>query len=62
MTGKKTVQTDVNAGTFSKMQVLTSEKYAHRRDIVSVLLEEDKEYSVDQIDTLIKGFMERKVQ
>ena len=44
---------------FPKEKVLTFKRYADRRDLLSVLLEDGKEYTHDQIDGLIKDFYER---
>jgi hypothetical protein len=46
---------------FPKGKVLTFKRYADRRDLLSVLLEDGKEYTHDQIDGLIKDFMKGKV-
>lgn len=46
---------------FPKEWVLTFRRYAERRDLLSVLLEDGKEYTHDQIDGLIKDFMKGKV-
>lgn len=46
---------------FPKEKVLTFRRYANRRDLLSVLLEDGKEYTHDQIDGLIKDFMKGKV-
>ena len=46
---------------FLKERVLTFKRYAERRDLLSVLLEDGKEYTHDQIDGLIKDFMKGKV-
>lgn len=47
---------------FPKEQVLTFRRYADRRDLLSVLLEDGKEYTFDQIDGLINDFMKGKVK
>lgn len=44
---------------FPKERVLTFKRYANRRDLLSILLEDGKEYTHDQIDGLIKDFYER---
>lgn len=62
MAGKKTAEADVSASAFTREQILASKKYAHRRDLVGVLLKADKEYTLDQVDALINEFMERKVK
>ena len=47
---------------FAKEQLLNSKKYAGRKDIVSVLLKEDKLYSFDEVDSLIKKYMKGRVK
>lgn len=44
---------------FPKEKVLTFRRYANRRDLLSILLEDGKEYTHDQIDGVIKDFYER---
>ena len=46
---------------FPKERVLTFKRYADRRDLLSVLLEDGKEYTHDLIDGLIKDLMKGKV-
>lgn len=47
---------------YSKQAIVNSKRYANRKDILSVLLEEDKEYSFDEIDTIINDFMSKEVK
>lgn len=42
---------------FSKANILTFRKYADRRDLLSVLLE-DKNYTLAEVDRLIDSFMD----
>lgn len=51
----------VQSVTFSKEQILSAKKYSNRKDILGVLLEDGKEYSFDQADTLMDDFMKGKV-
>lgn len=51
-----------NATTFTKEQILKSKKYATRRDLVNVLLEDGKNYSLKEVDKLIDSFMKREVK
>ena len=44
---------------YDKAKLLTLDRYANRRDLLSALLEDGKEYTKDQVDGLIKDFMER---
>lgn len=47
---------------FPKERVLTFRRYADRRDLLSVLLEDGKEYTHDQVQNLIDNFMKGKVK
>lgn len=47
---------------FSKEQILASKKYSSRRDVLGVILADGKEYTLEQVDSLLKRFMERKVK
>lgn len=49
------------AAAFSKRKVLTLKRYAGRRDLLSVLLEDDKAYTREQVDGLLQKFMKGKV-
>lgn len=42
---------------FSKNKVLTLNRYAGRRDLLSVLLTDGKTYTLEQVDGLIQKFM-----
>ena len=46
---------------FSKEQILNSKKYENRRDILGVLLADGKEYTFDDVDSLLEKFMKGKV-
>lgn len=60
---KATVQSEVQENvqkvqkTFSKEQILASEKYRNRRDLVYALLEENKNYTFEEVDNAINKFM-----
>lgn len=47
---------------FSKQNILTFGRYAGRRDLLSVLLEDGKMYTTNQVDDLIAQFMKGKVR
>lgn len=49
------------APTFTKDQLAASKRYAARRDLVSVLLEDGKGYTLAEVDGLIEKFMKGKV-
>ncbi len=46
---------------FRKQKLLTLQRYAARRDLLSALLAEDKDYTLEQADVLIQNFMKGKV-
>lgn len=59
-TSKKTeTTTDVTANepTYTKDQILKSKKYAHRRDLLGVLLSDKQEYKIAEIDKAIDNYM-----
>lgn len=47
---------------FTKEQILSSNKYSNRRDILEVLLENEKAYSFEEVDALIDKFMKGEVK
>ena len=47
---------------FSKSQLVRCGKYHDRRDLVDALLDDSKKYTMEQVDKLIKKFMEGKVK
>mgnify|MGYP000937626481 FL=1 len=47
---------------FTKEQLYSSKKYEMQKDILGVMLEEDKEYTFDEVDNLIKEFLKKEVE
>ena len=47
--------------TFTKEQILMSFKFKDRRDLLSVILEDDRVYTPDEVAGVIVKFMGRKV-
>lgn len=56
------VITEVKNLTFSKRDLLQSNRYAKDRDILAVVLDDVEEYTTEAVDALIKSFLERKVK
>lgn len=56
---KKTEKAAKN--TYTKDQILLSGKYTKRRDLINALLEEDKEYTIDEVDAVMDKFLKGKV-
>lgn len=46
---------------FTKEQILASKKYTNRRDALSAILADGKEYTCTQVDSLLDEFMKGKV-
>lgn len=47
---------------FSKSQLVKCDKYKNRRDLVDALLDDNKKYTMKQVDTMIENFMKGKVK
>lgn len=47
---------------FSKKQLLVSKRYVDQKDLINVLLADDKIYSFEEVDSLINKFMKGKVK
>lgn len=47
---------------YSKEQLLQSNKYKNRQDLLNVLLEDGNYYSISTVDKLIENFMKGKVK
>ena len=47
---------------FSKAQLLSSERFRGRRDIVNALLEEGKRYTVQAVEQMIENYMKGTVK
>ena len=47
---------------FTKEQILASKKYANRRDALGAILADGKEYTVEQVESLLEKFLKGKVK
>lgn len=47
---------------YSKSEFLRAAQYSGCRDMLMILLEDNEEYSTDEVDNRIKEFKEREVQ
>nr|DAS92142.1 MAG TPA: hypothetical protein [Caudoviricetes sp.] len=47
---------------FVKSQIISSDKYKNRADLLNVLLEDDKEYTLSEIDKKLEDFLGREVK
>ena len=60
MANKKAVEASETVHT--KAQLLASQKYAGKQDIINVLLEDGKSYTIEQVNMLIEKFMKGAVK
>lgn len=60
MAQKKEVQNDVTM--YTKEQIVTSIKYTNRRDLLNSVLEDNRSYSFEEVDTAINKFMKGTVK
>lgn len=56
------VEKQENKVKFTKKQILEAKKYQIRKDLLMVLLSEEKQYSFDEVDKVIQGFMKKEVK
>ena len=56
------ITTEANAAAFTKAQLVASQRYVHRRDLIGALLEDGKTYTLNEVDALIEKFMKGKVR
>ena len=47
---------------YTKQQILKSKKYLGKQDSINALLKEDTQYSIEEVDGLIDGFMKGVVK
>ena len=50
------------AETFKKENLMSSARYLEKRDIINALLEDDREYTLSEVDGLVEKFMKGKVE
>lgn len=46
---------------FSKEQLIKADRYFNRRDLLNALLEDGKEYTTEQVDTLIQSYYNKPI-
>ena len=67
MTVKKTAPPAINEqgkveSLFSKQQLLTAERFQHRKDIVNALLSADRQYTVSEVEKIVEKYMKGQVK
>jgi len=62
MAVKKETEAAETTPKFTKEQLLKSKTIEHSRDIISVLLEEGKMYSLDEVNSMVTKFKQKEVK
>lgn len=53
---------EAELGAFTKSQFVASKQFTKFRDVLNVLLEDDKQYTIDEVKKLIEGFLKKEVK
>lgn len=56
MAKKKEVTETVAEPTFTKKQFVDSRRFAKHRDIITVLLEDGKKYTIEEVEKIVSDF------
>lgn len=59
---KENVENKSEETKFVKSQIVSSDKYKNRADLLNVLLEDDKEYTLSEIEKKLEDFLSREVR
>ncbi|MGN6710722.1 hypothetical protein [Anaerocolumna jejuensis] len=58
---KPMVDDAVSIATFTKQQLVSSKKYAEKKDLLNALLVDDRSYSMAEVEEILDGFLKGKV-
>lgn len=58
----KANETNITDQRYTKPQLIGADRYRNKRDILSVVLEDDKEYSFDEAEEAVNRFLKGKVR
>lgn len=61
MAEKRPAEVTASAPTFTKAQLMASDRYASRKDLISALLDDTKAYTTVEADELIEKYLKGKV-
>ena len=59
---KENVENKSEETKFVKSQIISSDKYKNRADLLNVLLEDDKEYTLSEIEKKLEDFLSSEVR
>lgn len=55
-------KTEDNNVKHTKESIMSSSKYADCKDVINILLDNDTEYSIDEVDEMIDEFLKGEVE
>lgn len=61
-TKKEKTETKKNEATYLKIQLVQSQKYRNKRDILNFILDDNKRYTFKEVDALVDNFLRKKVK
>lgn len=61
-TKKESAENKSDETKFAKSQIIGSDKYKNRADLLNVLLEDDKEYTLSDVDKKLENFLDKEVK
>ncbi len=47
---------------YTRAQLLKAKRYSQRKDLINALLEDNRQYTIDEVDAAIEKFMKGKVE
>lgn len=47
---------------FTKEQIVAAKRFHHQRDLVTAVLDDDKQYTMTEVETLMEKYMKGKVK
>ena len=59
---KENIENKLEETKFVKSQIIGSDKYKNRADLLNVLLDDDKEYMLSDVDKKLKDFLGKEVK
>ena len=61
-TKKESAENKSDETKFIKSQIIGSDKYKNRADLLNVLLEDDEEYTLSDINKKLENFLDKEVK
>lgn len=61
-TKKESAENKSDETKFVKSQIIGSDKYKNRADLLNVLLEDDEEYTLSDVDKKLENFLDKEVK